>query len=102
MFFSRCFRQVTGKLAEQRRKRRLACHAVNRQTGAVLELTNRRPGACAEKAGEAAGIKAGADQEPLQRPRDVSLSACADVEDCRLGSRSEYPVHHKTGVTLPV
>ena len=86
-------------LSAQRRKRRLACHAVNVEPGAILKLTHRRLGACAEKAREAAGVEAVANQQALQRPRDVALSACADVEDRRLGTRSEYPVHHKTGVT---
>ena len=89
-------------LSAQRRKRRLACHAVNRQTGAVLEFSDRRLGACAKVTGEAAGIKAGADQESLQRPRDIALPAGADIKHRRLGTRSEYPVHHQTGASLTI
>ena len=100
--FPASYRQVTGKLATQRRKRRLACHAVNRQPGAILKLTHRRLGAGAKVTGEAAGAESVADQQPLQYARDIALPTQTDIEDRRLGARSEYPVHHKTGVTLPV
>ena len=96
------YRQLAGKLPTQRRKRLFPCHAVNRQTGSVLELTNRRLGACAEKAGEAAGIKAGADQQALQYARDVALPASADIKHRCLGERSEYPVNHQTGAALTI